>query len=336
MRLDRDLINLALLALITTGCSQSARHVEYTTHLADQPLIPRLEGDPWQVAGDPDLGELTHPDQQPVDFGVWQAADGSWQLWSCIRGTRAPGKTRLFHRWEGAKLTDPHWRPMGIAMQADPSLGEPPGGLQAPYVLRHDGGFLMFYGDWVNIRLARSRDGKRFERWPVEGASRTGLFSEGPEANTRDAMAIRIGDVWYCYYTAHPDNQGAVYCRTSTNLADWSESTIVSRGGRGGDGFNSAECPFVVWRDGYFYLFRTQHYGQNAATHVYRSKDPLDFGVFDDSKWVATLPVAAPEIITHEGQEYIAYLLPSLKGIQISRLVWEAEESPSPEEAESK
>jgi len=60
------------------------------------------------------------PKQQPVDFGIWQAADGSWQLWSCIRATSTPGKTRLFYRWQGKNLTDKDWTPMGIAMLADP------------------------------------------------------------------------------------------------------------------------------------------------------------------------------------------------------------------------
>ena len=38
---------------------------------------------------------------------------------------------------------------------------------------------------------------------------------------------------------------------------------------------------------------------------------------------MGTLPVAAPEIIEHEGQTYIASLLPSLKGIRIAKLEWE-------------
>ena len=61
------------------------------SHGEDAPKRPRVVGDWWQVAGDPDLGGLTRKDQQPVDFAVWQAADGTWQLWSCIRGTGEPG-----------------------------------------------------------------------------------------------------------------------------------------------------------------------------------------------------------------------------------------------------
>ena len=128
-------------------------------------FTPEITGPWWQVAGDPDLGEWTSPDQQPVDFGVWQAADGAWQIWSCIRKTKCGGSTRLFYRWEGKQLTDADWQPKGIAMVADPALGETLGGLQAPHVIKHDGVYYMFYGDWRNICLATSTDGKEFTRY---------------------------------------------------------------------------------------------------------------------------------------------------------------------------
>lgn len=56
--------------------------------------MPVIEGDFWQIAGNPDLGELTGEKQHPVDFGIWQARDCTWQLWSCIRGTKCGGNTR--------------------------------------------------------------------------------------------------------------------------------------------------------------------------------------------------------------------------------------------------
>lgn len=277
---------------------------------------PTLEGEPWTVAGDPDLGKVSDPKQQPVDFGIWQAADGTWQLWSCIRGTKCGGKTRLFHRWEGKKLTDRDWDPKGIAMEADPALGETAGGLQAPYVLKVDGQYRMLYGDWENIRLATSADGKTFTRVDK-------LFTEAAGANNRDPMVFQADGVWHCVTTAHPENKGAVYSRLSKDFKTWTDPKIIARGGAAGTGPYSAECPFVVERGGFFYLFRTQRYGKNAQTTVYRSKDPRDFGVDDDACRIGTLDVAAPEIVTVDGQDYMAYLLPSLKGIQISKLSWE-------------
>ncbi len=284
---------------------------------------PEVVGDWWTIATNPDLGTYQGDKQQPVDFALWQAKDGTWQLWSCIRNTRCGGVSRLFHRWEGKRLTDVNWQPMGVAMEADPNFGETPGGLQAPYVVRIDGIYHMFYGDWENICCATSSDGKAFRR-RVNPNRRTGLFTEGVRANTRDPMVLKIGGVWHCYYTAGtPQGVGAIFCRTSTDTLNWSLSRIVSIGGRAGKGFCSAECPQVVEpRAGHFVLFRTERYGRDAVTHVYESGDPLGFGIDSEAKYVCSLPLAAPEVVTCDGQDYLACLLPNLQGIRIGRLRW--------------
>jgi hypothetical protein len=284
---------------------------------------PRLVGDWWRIADNPDLGDLFSTNQQPVDFGVWQASDGSWQLWSCIRKTKETGYTRLFYRWEGQAVTNTDWRPKGIVMRAEPKFGEKAGGLQAPFVFRDQSKFIMLYGGWDDICSASSQGGKDFERIS-NGSGKATLFG-AKSGNIRDPMVIRIGDVWHCYYTMHPQNKGADYCRTSINLQDWSEPRTVAQGGQAGSGPYSAECPFVVeLNPGRFYLFRTQHYGKDASTRVYFSADPFDFGLDNDKEhFVCTLPVAAPEIIHYKGEWFIAALLPNLKGIQLSHLIWE-------------
>ena len=111
---------------ITPGPATSAAAVPASSTSAggaftrQQPLVPTLVGQPWRIAGNPNLGELTSPKQQPVDFALWQAADGHWQLWSCIRGTAEKGRTRLFYRWESpaSDLNARNWTPKGIAMRA--------------------------------------------------------------------------------------------------------------------------------------------------------------------------------------------------------------------------
>lgn len=315
------LIVLLSLSFILNSCSSMAS--------SNNPvLMPQIEGDWWRVAGDPDLGEYTSEKQQPVDFGIWQAEDGTWQLWSCIRHTKCGGNTRLFYRWEGKKLTDKKWTPMGIAMEADTTLGEAKGGLQAPRVVKIDDTYYMFYGDWNRICLAKSKNGKTFTR-VLNEKGQPDLFT-GPYNNTRDPMVLSINDMYYCYYTGHLEKETAekhkcaVFCRTSTDLRQWSEPIKVSAGGNakarwwGGD----AECPFVVYKDGLFYLFRNQIYGRNNINTQYCSPDPLNFGVDDDRYRLGTLPVAAPEIIIHNGQYYTAALMPSLKGIRIAKLKW--------------
>jgi hypothetical protein len=307
-------------AFLTAAVAVAA--ISWSPTYAADPLIPQIDGDWWTIAGDPDLGAFTTDFQQPVDFSIWRARDGTWQLWSCIRQTRIGGYSRLFHRWQGGAITDTDWRPMGIAMLADPGFGETPGGLQAPHVVRSDRTYHMLYGDWNHICAAKGVDGKTFAR-QLTPRGLAGMFGE-PGANPRDPMLIHIGDLWHCYYTANPDNQGAVYCRTSKDLRDWGPAKIVAAGGKAGDGPGSAECSHVIYlhETGDYYLFRTQRYGQEGLTTVYRSTDPMNFGINDDSKLACELPIAAPEIILFDDNFYIAALLPNLKGIRVARLIW--------------
>lgn len=308
---------VVVMAVVAAGLARGAA-------AADDVALPLVDGDWWQVAGNPDLGPYTDPKQQPVDFGIWQAADGTWQLWSCIRHTRCGGNTRLFHRWEGRRLTDPRWEPKGIAMEARTDLGETRGGLQAPHVVRHKGLYYMAYGDWVNICFATSTDGKTFRR-VVRSDGKTGVFSEGPDANTRDPMLVSIDGVWHCYYTASsPSNTvGYILCRTSTDLERWSHSSVVCYGGQVGNSRWWTECPHVVeLTPGRFYLFRNQFYGRKQRNWVYSSTNPMHFGIDDDAHLVSSLPIAAPEVILHEGRYYVAALNPGLDGIRIARLKW--------------
>jgi hypothetical protein len=309
-------------------------------------LVPRISG-PWRVlARNPDLGELTSPRQQPVDFGIWRAADGTWQLWSCIRYTKEEGRTRVFHAWRANDLRDEEWQPLGVAMRADPDAGELPGGLMAPFVLRHQERYWMFYSSGLHIALALSDDGKTFRRHA--GKAGSALFSEPLgvwddesgrmlPTHARDAMVLPVGDTFHAYYTADPevpaggglrDATEGVYARESKDLVEWGPSRLVRRGGSSGSQASSSECPFVVrhQRTGDYYLFTTQRYGEDAQTSVYRSTSPLDFGVDrDDGYLVTRLPVAAPEIVEDGGRQYIVALLPSLQGIQLAPLEWEAE-----------
>lgn len=292
-------------------------------------LKPVIAG-AWQsITQQPDLGPFTGEKQQPVDFAVWKARDGSWQLWSCIRFAEIGGYSRLFYRWEGQSLSDSSWKPMGIAMMADTTLHEAEGGLQAPYVFEEDGTYYMFYGDWNNICLATSKDGKTFQR-VINQEGTAALFS-GPLYNARDPMVIKIDSVYYCYYTAHNQNdsgsgepQSAIFCRTSVNLKDWADPIVVSRGGSvmkqsnwyGGD----AESPFVVRLNNQYVLFRNQLYGQNSLNTQYSSDNPLRFGDNTDELMVGQLPVAAPEIIKEGDQYYIVSLKEELNGMKIAPL----------------
>ena len=50
--------------------------------------MPVLDGEPWMIGRNPDLGELHDGEQEVVDHAIFQSDDGRWHLWACIRGDR--------------------------------------------------------------------------------------------------------------------------------------------------------------------------------------------------------------------------------------------------------
>lgn len=140
-------------------------------------------------------------------------------------------------------------------------------------------------------------------------------------------MVIRVGDQYFCYFTGHDPGAPApckIYCRTSSDLVNWSRPVAVAWGGSAGEGNWSAECPFVVERDGAYTLFRTSSY-RPPLTHVYRSVDPLDFGLDMDDKKIGTIAVAAPEIVRLGDDWFITSVHDLEGGIQIAPLEWRPE-----------
>ena len=79
---------------------------------------------------------------------------------------------------------------------------------------------------------------------------------------------------------------------------------------------------FVVYVDGYYYLFRTSEYYPPARCHVYRSSDPFDFGLGNDSKWVQTLRLSATEVVQLGDQWYISSVEDLKGGVMLARLKW--------------
>jgi len=304
----------------------------------DVPRIPYIDGDWWYVGNNPDLGKIGSERQEVVDHCFFQAADGKWQLWACIRFTKVG---RIFYRWQGDSIEQSDWAPMGIAMRSNPEYGESCGNsptqemLQAPHVIKEDGKYYMFYGGGgspyvkdirgsINchqqICLATSSDGYCFVRHKgTDGYSQ--LFHD---QGARDPMVIKVGNQFLCYYSAnlpHRNRQNIVALRTSFDLINWSDYKIVSAGGTPGCHGSSAECPFVVFLDGYFYLFRSSSY-RPPINHVYRSKDPMNFGINTDEKKITVLPAAAPEIIQVGKQFYISTVADLKGGIQVAKLGW--------------
>ncbi len=147
-------------------------------------------------------------------------------------------------------------------------------------------------------------------------------------------MILKIRDRWFAYscvsrVSADGWKESFVVVHTSTDLEHWGDYTIVSAGGVAGNGPVSAESPFVVEKSGMFYLFRAS--SMTFTTFVYRSGNPFNFGVNDDSMLIAELPIKAPEIVVENGQEYITDLA-DFRGIKTALLRWEPDgDSPGPQ-----
>jgi hypothetical protein len=290
-----------------------------------------------------------------VDHHVFQSPDGKWHLWGCVRNTVVG---RVLHHWEADALTDSPWRDTGEIIRCDRSAGEclndrSSEQIQSPFFVQQDGLYYMFYGG-VNVGvpdgkggffdiadldeaspllathrpsqicLMTSTDGRNWTRHKNEqGFSR--VFT-GPGAD-RDPCLIKIGDLWHMYYVGCEGDlrQTHGFCaRTSKDLIHWSDWTLVHQDYAYGTSHVQCECPFVAFHDGYYYLFRTVNY-YDSETYVFRSKDPMDFGVGDASdKLVGRIAVAAPEIITDaDGNEYVTSNHDPKTGTYICRLRWE-------------
>ncbi len=296
-----------------------------------QPRKPALTGEWVQVAYSPKLPEISSAPGQVVDHCFFQAANGRWQLWTQIRETAAG---RLFYRWEGGRdFEQPDWEPRGICWRADRTCGESwntgdKDWIHAPFVLVEDGQYILYYGGGASengepqISIALSTDGIEFVRLKDEDG-RTAVCS-GP-GYARDAMVIKVGEQYVMYYAADKDNHGLIAVRTSPRPfgAPWSKYRNVSEGGICGNDRTSQQCPYVIFLDGFYYLFKMGP-SNRYKTAVYRSEDPFFFGKGDD-QLVAVFEASAAEVIQTGSRYYLSSLIPGYKGVRIRRLEWEKE-----------
>ncbi|MGH8794830.1 MAG: family 43 glycosylhydrolase, partial [Stackebrandtia sp.] len=237
------------------------------------------------------------------DHCTIRAADGAWHLFSIIGDTAPPGQVpdsavedNIAHATapdlNGPWTTQPH------ALTTDPNYhGEDH--LWAPHVIEHDGVYYMFYsaggagGEGWAVNLATSTDLSDWTR------SQDGpLFRHGSAA--RDPMVLRVGDEWVMYYTEVDDaRHHIVAARTSPNLYDWSEPRAVYTDAITDENVSVTESPFVVERDGWWYLFIGTRNGYVGAD-VFASQDPFAFRL---EGYAGHVPAHCAEVV-HDGENW--------------------------------
>ncbi|MFD9370889.1 family 43 glycosylhydrolase [Streptomyces sp. NPDC060020] len=205
-------------------------------------------------------------------------ARGRWHLFSIV-GDSAPrgespdstGETSFAHA--SAPSPNGPWTTHADALTLDPSyFGEEH--LWAPHVVEAGGRFRMFYAaggrTGAAISLATSDDLFTWTREP------SGPLFRGLAA--RDPMVLRVGGEWVMYYTEVSGAGGhhVVAHRRSADLLHWSEPGIAFSDATTDTTVSVTESPYVVERDGWYYLFIGPRNGYEG-TDVLASRDPFRF-----------------------------------------------------------
>ena len=267
--------------------------------------VPKLAG-PWiRLTDRPPLERWGTPKAEPVDFTIFRAADGRWQLISCIRNTSHPGKGRLLYRWSSDRLTAPGWRADGIFLESQAEIGNAEGLMQAPHCVIDDGRYHLFYNS-TGAHVMTSSDGITFTHHRT--ANDYTLFKMGRDVMVFDDRARH--NRWIAYYTAvvpglDPRTRDhTVMVRTAPALlGPWSAEEIdigTPTEPPAGYLFAYAESPFVLERDGWYFRFEQMI--------VYASRDPLIWSGPPVASLIPNDPMRylAPEIIVEGDREYIA------------------------------
>ncbi|MGV3658841.1 MAG: BPL-N domain-containing protein [Prosthecobacter sp.] len=165
-------------------------------------------------------------------------------------------------------------------------------------------------------------------------------FTPEEAVKAADPVTIKIGALSHCYYSGSKPLTttlkgmpfarlvGAVYARTSPDGKTWSKAQAVAWGGQSGEDLASAGHPSIVeLQPGLFYLFRTQTTKDRSVTHIYRSSDPLDFGLYgnnaDALHYVTSLPAVIKAVVQHEGEWF------AVQNGKMARLAWRDLPTPS-------
>ena len=253
------------------------------------------------------------------DHTFIRAEDGRWHLFGITH--REPAKAqdeKFFAHATAPDLLGP-WKRQAFVLPVDEKLGEIV--VWAPYVLRHDGLYWMYY----------CAGGKQHTKYHIHLATSTDLFhwtrhSANPMVadgyDARDPMVFRYKDKWVLYYAATSAPTGGyhtVKAATSSDLVHWSGATEVFRSAEKGTYGGPTESPFVVERNGKYYLFVCTNQGYNE-TAVYESESPLHW---DLENVVGKFAAHAAEVIhTADGKWYVSRSGWGQGGVYLADLTW--------------
>jgi beta-fructofuranosidase len=287
----------------------------------------------FELVYDPSVGEAER--WYVNDHTFVRDREGTWHL----IGITHPEPAAPFDEVHLCHATAPAlhgpWTKQPFALTADPDAGEHQ--LWAPHVIEHDGRWWMYYcaggdaKDAYRLHLATSDDCWTWVRHPANP-----VVVDGFEA--RDPMVRRVGDRWAMYYTATSAPAGGhhvVAAVFSDDLVTWGDRVEVYRDEQVGTMAGPTESPFVVEREGRWYLCigpdwaelvrsfeDTGRYDLTAyrRTRVLAGDDPLSFDAADQ---VATIDAHAAEVVVDEaGRWWVSHCGWGMGGVHLAPLTW--------------
>ena len=252
-----------------------------------------------------------------------QDSTGLWHMFGITRQEPAdPLNEKFFAHATSLSLVNPQWQRQPHVLTALEQRPWEETHVWAPHVVQHEGLYWMYYcaggpdHTRYKIHLATSKDLFHWERHPANP-----MIVDGFDA--RDPMLIRYENRWILYYTATSAPEGGqhvVAAQSSSDLIHWSDKRVVFTHSRSGTYGGPTESPFVVTRDGKFYLFLCTNTPYNN-TAAYESPDPFHW---ESSNRVADIPAHAAEVIILEQQSYISRAGWGEGGLYLAPLQWNA------------
>ena len=235
------------------------------------------------------------------DHTIVKGADGKLHLYGITSFEGIPARERYFVHGVGERL-ETEFLEVGRSIDRGTLAW-------APCVINKGENYYMFYGP-SPTSLAVS-----FDMYEWFGANVV-LKDEPMFGAHRDHFVLKNSDDNYLMYIVGVYNRkGAVSCFSSSDLLNWQFRGYALTSGDKAPlkpAWGAFESPFVVIKDGQYYLFVTYTNGSPETyndTFVFCSKDPTCFGEYnggvDGAIPITRLKAHAAEILEQDGQYYI-------------------------------
>lgn len=223
--------------------------------------------------------------------------NGKWHLIGITSKEGCPSQERYFVYAAGDSLSSPMKEITKVIDNGTLAW--------APCLVENNGLYYMFYGP-SPTKLAVSFD---FGDWFGYEIHMNGL---PPMACHRDHFVFKHGEKWIMYAAGVKDGKSAVSCMVSDDLQNWDFNGYALTSGENAPlnpSWGAFESPYVVCRDGLFYLFVTYTDCSPETYHdtlVFCSESPYAFGCYNGGEGgavpIAKLHCHAPEVLNVNGE----------------------------------